>query len=297
MIRSGPFANPSFRRSITEKEAYIELLDTNKELRKELANEIVSNNISNKKLKTLNKELDAYYKTISQQDSTILIHEGEIASLKTEIKSLKQRLQKILQDLRHKGNASTAQDIYILRLEDKIKQFKTCIYEITGLSQKKVSNNKEILDIEHTIQAILDRRFEASAFLARIQIYLDNTGVILPDDIRGQFDRVGTCLANIITYIRLVQRYWQDRNMVVEQSVRRARTLGQQLQEVRARSHNDNQMLTQALNNEANERRVWWLRTQRAERHNHILLQEKVGLRLINRRHKAKANLAEFNRA
>ena len=85
--------------------------------------------------------------------------------------------------------------------------------------------------MKHTIQAILDRRFEASASLARIQIHLDNTGVILPDDIRGQFDRVGTCLANIITYIRLVQRYWQDRNMVVEQSVRRARTLGQQLQE------------------------------------------------------------------
>src|SRR5215216_1630484 len=210
---------------------YIEILDTNKELRKELANEIVSNNISNKKLKTLNKELDACYKTISQQDSTILIHKDEIASLKTEIKSLKQHLHKALQDLRHKGNASTAQDIHILRLENKIDQLKTCIYEITGLSHKKVSNNKEILDMEHTIQAILDRQFEASASLARIQIYLDNAGIILPDDIRGQFDRVGTCLANIITYIRLVQRYWQDRNMVVEQSVRRARTLGQQLQE------------------------------------------------------------------
>jgi hypothetical protein len=73
--------------------------------------------------------------------------------------------------------------------------------------------------MEHTIQAILDRRFEASASLARIQIHLDNAEIILPDDIRGQFDRVGTCLANIITYIRLVQRYWQDRNMIVEQSV------------------------------------------------------------------------------
>src|SRR5215217_6722334 len=56
-------------------------------------------------------------------------------------------------------------------------------------------------------------------------------------------------------------------------------------------------MLSQALINEANERWVWWLRTQRAERRNHMLLQEKVGLRLINRRHKAEADLAEFNRA
>jgi hypothetical protein len=61
---------------------------------------------------------------------------------------------------------------------------------------------------------------------------LDNTRVTLPDDIRGQFDRVGICLANIIAYIHLVQKYWQDRNMVVEQSIQRARTLRQQLQEV-----------------------------------------------------------------
>ena len=157
MNRSGPFANPSFRRSITEEEAYVEILDTNKELHKELADEIVLNDISNKKLKTLNKELDTCYKTISQQDSTILVHEDEIASLKSEIKSLKQRLQKALQDLRHKGNTSTVQDINILRLEDKVDQLKTRIYEITGLSQKKVSNNKKILDMNHTIRAILDR--------------------------------------------------------------------------------------------------------------------------------------------
>jgi hypothetical protein len=42
------------------------------------------------------------------------------------------------------------------------------------------------------------------------------------------------------------------------------------------------QLLTLAYNNETDERRVWWLRTQRAERRNHILLQEKVALQLIN---------------
>jgi len=210
--------------------AYIEILDTNKELRKELADEIVSNDISNKKLKTLNKELDACYKTISQQDSTILVHEDEIASLKTEIKSLKQHLQKVLQDLKHKGNASNAQDNHILRLEDKVEQLKTRIYEITDLSQKNVSNNNEVLNMDNTIQGILDRRFEASASLARIQIHLDNTGVILPDDIRGQFDRVGTCLANIITYTGLICQFWQDRNMVVEQSIQQARNIEQESQ-------------------------------------------------------------------
>src|SRR5436190_21152589 len=109
---------------MTEEEAYIKILDTNKELCKELDDEIAKNKLKDKKLKALTQELNSCYRTLSHQDSTILAHEDEIASLKSEIKSLKQRLHKALQDLRHKGNASTAQDIHILRLEDNIDQLK-----------------------------------------------------------------------------------------------------------------------------------------------------------------------------
>jgi hypothetical protein len=108
MTRPGLFANPSFRRSITEKEAYIEILDTNKELRKELADEIVENKLKDRKLKVLTRELESCYRTLSHQDSAIIAHEDKIASLKSEIKYLKQYLNKALQDLRHKGDASTA---------------------------------------------------------------------------------------------------------------------------------------------------------------------------------------------
>src|ERR1044071_460590 len=101
---------------------YIKILDTNKELRKELEDEIAENKLKDKKLKSLSQELDRCYKTISQQDSIILNHEDEIESLKSEIKSLKQRLYKALQDLKHKDDASTAQDIHILGLEDKVDQ-------------------------------------------------------------------------------------------------------------------------------------------------------------------------------
>ena len=64
---------------------YIEILDTNKELHKELASEIVTNDISNKKLNSLSRELDAYYKIIFQQDSTIIAHKDEIVFFKSEI--------------------------------------------------------------------------------------------------------------------------------------------------------------------------------------------------------------------
>ena len=93
-------------------------------MRKELENKIAENKLKNKKLKTLSWELDRCYKTISWQDSIILAHEDEIESLKSEIKSLKQRLHKALQDLKYKGDANIVQDIYILRLEDKVDQLK-----------------------------------------------------------------------------------------------------------------------------------------------------------------------------
>ena len=62
---------------------YIEILDTNTELRKDIADEIANNKASEKKIYALIKEVEACYRTISQQDSTILEHEEEIASLKS----------------------------------------------------------------------------------------------------------------------------------------------------------------------------------------------------------------------
>ena len=45
--------------------AYIEILNTNKELHKELEDEIAENKLKDKKLKSLSRKLDKCYKTIS----------------------------------------------------------------------------------------------------------------------------------------------------------------------------------------------------------------------------------------
>jgi hypothetical protein len=87
---------------------YSQLLDTNQELRSELRDEIFINKSNEKKIHILKKELEQCFRTISFQDKTIIAYEKEIESLKTEINFLKQHLQKTLQDLRHKGNASTS---------------------------------------------------------------------------------------------------------------------------------------------------------------------------------------------
>jgi DNA repair exonuclease SbcCD ATPase subunit len=154
--------------------AYIEILDTNKELRKELKDEITENKLKDKKLKSLSRELENCYRTLSHQDSTILAHEDEIESLKSEIKSLKQRLHKALQNLRHKGNASTAQDIHILRLEDKVDQLKKRIREITD---KKLSQINSSCFSAYSPMALPDILRNIGTALDRIENYINGVDI------------------------------------------------------------------------------------------------------------------------
>ena len=75
--------------------AYLEILDTNKELCKELGEEISINKDSEKKICLLIKDVKACHRSLTHQDSTIIAHEDEIAFLKSEIINLKKRLQQI----------------------------------------------------------------------------------------------------------------------------------------------------------------------------------------------------------
>jgi hypothetical protein len=62
---------------------------------KELDEEISINKVSEKKIHSLIKEVEACHRTLLQQDSTIIAHEDEIASLKSEITNLKKRLWQV----------------------------------------------------------------------------------------------------------------------------------------------------------------------------------------------------------
>src|SRR5271170_739622 len=151
--------------------AYLEILDTNKELRKELEEEISINKDSEKKIRSLIKEVEACYRTLSQQDSTIIAHEEEIISLKAEILSLKKRLQQVKQDVKHKSTTSVAQDIHITRLEDKVDQLKSRIREL--VSKKILAINEEDMAQPNPIDAILGCRQTIATCLQGIRAYMD----------------------------------------------------------------------------------------------------------------------------
>ena len=73
--------------------AYSQLLDTNQELRDELQDEISINKSNEKKIRSLVKEVEQCYRTISLQDNTIIAHEKEIEELKCQITDLQKQLR------------------------------------------------------------------------------------------------------------------------------------------------------------------------------------------------------------
>src|SRR3989440_12158749 len=125
--------------------AYSQLLDTNQELHSELRDEIFINKSNEKKIRSLVKELEQCYRTISSQDNTIIAHEGEIVELKSEISNLRKQLRVLQQDKKFKDEVGSIQDGRIIELKNKVGSLKARIWI---LIDKKISINA--LDIAAT---------------------------------------------------------------------------------------------------------------------------------------------------
>src|SRR5215510_2195523 len=232
------------------KPAYIEILDTNKELRKELANEIADNNSKEKKIRDFYKELESCYNTISHNDSHIIAHEEEIAYLKSEIISFKQHLQKALQNINEKEKHLLFREDQLHNLEDKVAQLKVRIGKLTN---KKYTKNTS--DMEDTpTRRILDNRARITTRLAQIRLHLDNTGVILPNDIARHFDESANYLQEIIGATTITENFLINRTGIINRLTAQVIDLECQLDVLRAQAWHNNQMMTQALDDKRQAR-------------------------------------------
>src|ERR1044071_3067083 len=155
--------------------AYIEILDTNKELRKELANEIADNDSREKKIASLNKELESCYNTISHYDSLIIAHEGDVTCYKSEISYLKRQLYTALQDTRQKEEHLISRDSQLQELEDKIVQLRNRIKELT----EKPNPNKKF-PLQETQMAVPDLLANIGTVLDRVERYIGEDTSINP---------------------------------------------------------------------------------------------------------------------
>ena len=107
--------------------AYSQLLNTNQELYSELQDEIFINKSNEKKLRSLVKELEQCYRTISLQDNTIIAYEKEIEKFKSKISDLQEQLKVLQQNKKFKDEIGSVQDSQIIELESKVKHLKTRI--------------------------------------------------------------------------------------------------------------------------------------------------------------------------
>ena len=109
--------------------AYSQLLDTNQELCDKLQDEISINKSNERKIRSLVKELEQCYRTISLQDNTIIAHEKEIEDLKYQITDLQKQLRILQQDKKFKEGVASLQDNCIIKFKNKVEHLKARIWK------------------------------------------------------------------------------------------------------------------------------------------------------------------------
>src|SRR6266516_1986162 len=173
--------------------AYSQLLDTNQELRSKLRDEIFINKSNEKKIRSLVKELEQCYRTISSQDNTIIAHEGEIVELKSEISNLRKQLRVLQQDKKFKDEVGSIQDGRIIELENKVGSLKARIWI---LIDKKIP-------IDNLDMAMTNLIANVNRGLERIENHIRGIGMPMQnpanviDGIRGSLNTIRVTLQNI----------------------------------------------------------------------------------------------------
>src|SRR6266516_2288310 len=117
--------------------AYLALLKSNRELRKELNSEASINQSNEKKIRVLIKELEQCSRTISFQDTTIIAHEKEIQELKSQVSDLQKRLRLALKDADKKEGFLLNREQQFTILEEEVIKLKNRIRKITSRKYNK----------------------------------------------------------------------------------------------------------------------------------------------------------------
>src|SRR6266498_2929159 len=175
--------------------AYSELLDTNQELRSELQDEIFINKSNEKKIRSLVKELEQCYQTISSQDNTIIAHEGEIVELKFQISNLRKQLRVLQQDKKFKDEVGSIQDGQIIELKNKVGSLKA---RNQILIDKKISINALDMATTNLIVNINRGLEQIENHIRGVGTSIQNLANII-DGIRGLLNTIQITLRNIIT--------------------------------------------------------------------------------------------------
>ena len=261
--------------------AYSQLLDTNQELHSELRDEISINKSYEKKIRSLVKELEQCYRTISLQDNTIIVHEKVIEKFKSEISDLRKQLRILQQDKKFKDEVGSIQDGRIIELENKVEQLKARIWILTN---KKISINA--LEMATT-----DLIVNVNRGLDRIENHIRGVGTPIQnptnviDGIRGSLNTIRAILQNVTAERDQYQDLLNDENKQIQdlrQQLSDTRNQNLRFQRLLDESQGERDLAILAYNNERDAYRDCQQIAQQRQVRIVSLLQENFAFRLLN---------------
>ncbi|GET50743.1 hypothetical protein GLOIN_2v1885507 [Rhizophagus irregularis DAOM 181602=DAOM 197198] len=260
------------------EQAYLDLLNSNFALRKELILE-ETNNISNKeKIRKLTKEIEACERYIFYLEKNLVSREDEIDQLKAECQSTLVELGKYRDHLELKEEALVAQDERIIQLEDTVDKLKKCIQELS-LCKGKIEMDEDN-ELFNPILRILDRRRAVADCVSEIRLFFDRNRIPIPQDIDDVFNATTQSLDEIIRQAALMQEIGVDQLNQIEglqtllgESLDRTNALNQDLIRVR-----------DDFTYETNARRHWETVAQQNQARIAGIQIANLGIRFLNRR-------------
>ncbi|PKC03006.1 hypothetical protein RhiirA5_452577 [Rhizophagus irregularis] len=291
------------------EQAYIDLLDSNLELRIKLTKEETITIRNKEKIRKLTNDLERCELYIKYLEKNLISRENEIDRLKAEYYSTLYNLKKCQDHLELKEEALVAQDNRIILLEDTVEKLKSQILKISHFQN---NSNKPSEEEEQENMALPDILRNVGTALDRIERYINGDTSFDPRNtlngiwislttVRGHMQRHAQDAINLQGQLNTAHNLLNNANGQINNFIN-------DMANVRNECLRRAQLLTIAYNNEANERRRWYQIAQerqtngqrmafRKQNQINILVQEKAVLQILARRRKAEADLAEFNRA
>src|SRR6266542_3545976 len=152
------------------EQAYLDLIDSNLELRIKLTQEETTTIKNKEKIRKLTNDLERCELYIKYLEKNLISHEEEIDRLKAEYRSTLHNLKKCQDYLELKEEVLIAQDNRIILLEDTVEKLKSQILKILHFQN---NSNKHFEEEERKNMAIPDILRNVGTALDRIERYIN----------------------------------------------------------------------------------------------------------------------------
>src|SRR6266542_5657029 len=184
------------------EQAYLDLIDSNLELRIKLTQEETTTIRNKEKIRKLTNDLERCELYIKYLEKNLISHEEEIDRLKAEYRSTLHNLKKCQDHLELKEEVLIAQDNRIILLEDTVEKLKSQILKISHFQNN--SNKPSEEEEQRESMVLLELLRDIGTALDQVERYIGGDTSINP---RNTLNGIRITLTTAHGYM---QRHAQD---------------------------------------------------------------------------------------